>query len=149
MPNSLLKRPPSVSKIWYFSCVPCHTACAISWVKCERSTTNRSIGACHPLLGSTSSVRRPMGNLGGMEHGDSPRQLPRAKAGRVNMSVRSQNLPRMLIDAYLFVDVPGRKICLEPIFRILVFIVICEAKRLLYLIILVVPCIDYDRGMMS
>jgi hypothetical protein len=44
----------------------------------------------------------------------------------------------------LLVDIPSREICLEPALRILVLVVIGQALRLLYLVVLIVSNPDDD-----
>lgn len=50
---------------------------------------------------------------------------------------------------YFFVNVPSRKVGLQPVFGILVRIVVCQIVLLLHLIILIVTGIYHDRGMVA
>ena len=51
--------------------------------------------------------------------------------------------------AYLLVDVSCRKISLEPVFWVLVFVFVCQSERLLHLVVFVVACVNHDGGMVS
>lgn len=50
---------------------------------------------------------------------------------------------------YLFVKISCREVCLEPVFWILIGIIVCEATLLLHLVILVVSSINNDRRMVA
>ena len=49
----------------------------------------------------------------------------------------------------LLIDITSRKICLEPVLRILILIVILESVLFLNLVVFVVSNIDHDRGMVT
>lgn len=85
MPNSLLNRPPSVSKIWYFSWVPCHTDATVSAlfrIPDQRYISHRSIDAYLQPFYWRYASRPPKDCQDDTAHADFRRQQHRAGAAQ-------------------------------------------------------------------
>lgn len=72
------------------------------------------------------------------------RRLPVAT---VEASIAARDI--ISVFTYLLVEIPGRKVCFEPILGIFVGIVVREVTLLLHLIIFVVSGVDDDRRVMA
>lgn len=85
--------------------------------------------------------------LDGMEHVDFPPQQRQAVA--VDSAVSVIVIAKRTIRTHLFVYVSSRKVSLEPVLWILVLVIVCQAIRLLHLVVLIISGIDDDGRVMS